>query len=143
MKNEQWMDSPLFIKYVDEAEIDVPENKVQDEIHMMQVELKHNAQYSVMCGENDMLTSVKEMDEAMQEIPQKAYHQVKTELVLDRVIRENNLMPSEEEVKTEAERISKEKNIPLEMMEKFFGKNYALLVRDLQVRMAAELICEG
>lgn len=141
MDNHWISDETKLQNFVNASDIHVPDTRLKEEIHMRKMELKHMAQYRMMCGEADLFTIQQEMNEQIKKIPDEIYREIKTELVLDQVIKENHITPDQDELKTEAERIARHKNISPSMMDKFFGKDYSLLIRDLQVKKAINLIC--
>jgi len=143
MNDNLFLEDPDLIKVADAYEIEIPAEKVEQEVHIMQLELKHRVQYGIMQGMVDTLTAHEELEEQMREIPARAYRMVKTEQVLDDLISKWEIMPSREELKAEAERISKDSNLPEHLTEKFWGEDYQLLVKDLQIRKVMEMIKNG
>lgn len=140
MQTADIMDDPYLRQLVENCHIDVPEKDVVRESEMLEMELKHSAQYGMMRGEVDIVTIQGEMEERLREIPNLAYRIVKTEIVLERMIKQLDIRPSRDELEAEARAIGRRKDIPENMLRKFFGEDYGLLIKDLQIRKVLDIL---
>lgn len=138
------MDRETVIKnFIKEYDMEVPQDKVENELQFMVSDLRHRMHYSSMTGGEFILNPAAKINESLDELREMAFIEVKTDLVLKRLISDLNISVSESELKEEALRISKQENTDVEMLKRFFGEGFELLKRDIQRKKALDWIEEN
>lgn len=121
-------------------EIDVPQEKVDNEINAIVSQLHSELRYDALMNGTPHFFVPQEIDEQMDDIRASALRTVKLDMILKQIITLEQLTISREELEAEAEAISRRQNIPLERIYSFLGEDLNMLTRDLQERKAVELV---
>ena len=133
----------VFRSCVEKYPADVPAEKVEEELELMILEMKHQLQYQSLAAGSVSMPSRQEMESRMAEMKKEAFFSVKSELVLKQVIEQQQFAVTREELEQEAEAMAVRQNTTVEMIRKFFGDDLDMLRRDLLVRKARAYICCG
>lgn len=133
----------IINRYIKEYDIEVPKEKVENELQFMVSDLRHRMHYSTMTGGEFILNPAAKINDSMDELEGLAFMEVKTELVLKKLIKELNISVSVTELNEEANRISKQENSDIEMLKRFFGDGFELLKADIQRKKVLDWIVEN
>lgn len=110
--------------------IRVSEEKLNAEVELMQLELRHRLQYEQMAtGITDY--SGKDLTEQFASLRTEAERQLKADAVIEGVIAAEQFAVTQEELEAEAAAMAKRKNIPVEMVKGFFGPSLSPIKKDL------------
>ncbi len=123
-------------QFVENYEIDVPENKVLNEMNLIRMDMRHQMQYDMLTGTETHLFPEMELDQQMDEIRKMAVYEVKSELVMKAVLAKQNFTVTREELEAEAIAMAQRQNTTVEMIKGFFGEDLAMLERDVRERKA-------
>jgi trigger factor len=132
------MREDILEKFVLESDIAVPEARVDEAYEHLALEITHKIQYeSMMTGKIYMPSDVGLTAENIREA---AYKQVKTELVLEDVIRKENIELTQDEIEAEAKVIAERQQTTIDNMKRFFGEDLSMLKNDLLIKKAIDFI---
>ena len=110
--------------------IRVSEEKLNAEVELMKLELRHRLQYEQMAtGIADY--SGKDLTEQFASLRTEAERQLKADAVIEGVIAAEQFAVTQEELEAEAAAMAKRKNIPVEMVKGFFGPSLSPIKKDL------------
>lgn len=132
----------IFRQYVDEYDIDVPEEKIQNEYDYIVLDLKHRMQYDTLTTGNRHLDVRGELEAQKDEIRKAAVFEVKSGLVLKQVLKEQDFPVTEEELQSEAQSMIEKEHTTMDMVKRFFGEDLSGLKPDIQRRKAIDWIVE-
>lgn len=131
-------------RFVEQYDIDVPQELVEEEYHFCVMNMKHQMRYAEMAGEmqiNPMEQRQALMDRE-EELKAAAFYNVKEELVIKDVIRKQGFRVTPEELQQYAEEMAQRQSSDMEMVKKFFGDDLALLEGDVKRQKAEAWICD-
>lgn len=137
------LEEAVLDKLADLNEIEVPQSKVDNEVNGKVLELYQKLRYDSLMTGNPHFFIHQEVEEQMEEIRAEAYRQVKTDLLLQGIIAQEQLEVTREELEAEAHAMAQRQQIPVERVFDFFGNDLSLLKGDLLVRKAIDLICDS
>ncbi len=129
-------------EFVEDYEIDVPEDSVENEMNFIMLDMRHRMQYDTLTGGAPHVFADMELEQQKDEIYQTAYFETKSDLVMKAVLKEHDFPVTREELEAEAEAMAKRQNTTLEMIRSFFGEELAMLERDIRERKAREWVCD-
>ncbi|MCI8854009.1 MAG: hypothetical protein HFI32_11020 [Lachnospiraceae bacterium] len=144
--------APGFRQYIDACQVELSQEQVEQEISAILCEIQCRRRYEMLergClpenpyfffAEGEAGEEQGRQDQ-MREIREEAERAVKTRLVIQRVIEEQRIQVTPEELEAEARALAERKQIPFEMVRDFLGADFALLAGDLKERKAAAYIC--
>ena len=135
------MDEEKLKKYVDSREFAVPQEMIENELAFLVTELQCRRRYENLAGGGPLSYSPEELEAQMEDLRAEAVRAVKTRLVIQQIIKEQNIQVSPEELEAEAQGIAARKNVPLEMVKGFLGEVFGMLKSDLTERKAVRYIC--
>lgn len=124
-------------------DINVPQSRVDNEVKAMTLELYQKLHYEALCSGIYNYHIQQDIQEQMDTIKTEAYRQVKLEIILQHIIKDEQLDISEEELAEEAAAIARRQNTSLDMMKDFLGSDFGMLKSDLLIRKAINLICSN
>lgn len=130
-----------FRRYVEQYELDVPEELVEKEIQYIRLSMRHRMQYDTLSGGGPHLFPEQELAD-WEEIQKTAYFEVKSGLVLKAVIEEQGFTAAraELEAEAEAEAMALRQKTTVDMIKTFFGEELSMLERDVKEQKAREWI---
>ena len=117
----------------------VPQEKVENEATAMRMELQYRMQYRRLTSGNPYVDQ-EALQQELNAIELEAYRQVKTQLVLERVVKEEDLSVTQQELEEEAQAIATRQNMSLDMVKDFLGESLEPIRKDLLLRKAEEWI---
>lgn len=130
--------------YVAAQSIEIPDTLVENEVSAIICELqcrRRYGRYECLAGNGSLTYSPTELDEKNETIRAEAVQAVKTRLVIQRVIEEQQIEVAPQELEAGAHAIAERKQMPFEMVKRFLGTNFGMLSRDLKERKAINYIC--
>lgn len=119
-------------EYVAAYEIEVPEERIEEEYRMVRADMKHRMMYAQMSGGEVHLFPDAELAEMEDELRAAALFEAKEPLVLRDLAKRLDITVTPEELLAEAEAVAKRQNTTVEEMRRFFGEDLALLERDVR-----------
>lgn len=137
------LEEAVLNKLADLNDIEVPQSKVDNEVNGKVLELYQQLRYDSLTTGNPHFFMHQEVEEQMEEIRADAYRQVKTEMLLQRIIEQEQLEVTQAELEAEARAMARRQQIPVERVFDFFGNDLSLLRGDLLIRKAIDLICDS
>lgn len=130
-----------FSRYVEESSLEVPEEKVQQELELLILEEKQRMQYETLTGVQMHLNPGRELQERMEQLRQEAARRAKEEAVLNQILTSREFPITQQELQEELLAIAARQNMPPEEVAAFFGGDMSLLTRDLRQRKAMAWAC--
>lgn len=127
---------------VDRSGLSAPQHLVDNEFDRLLAGLQHRLHYEALAAGSANFFIQKELEESAERLQEQAVRQVKTDLLLKGVIRQEKLEASEEELEAEARRIAREQEMPLELVKEFLGGDLSMIRSDLLVRKAQDFILD-
>lgn len=132
----------VFRKYVEAYDILVPEERVQNELNLIIQQENHRMQYDTLTTGRPHLNRGKELAERMDEMKQAAYDEVKSELVMKKILTQMNFSVSRKELEAKAAAIAESQDSSLEMVKRFFGEDLSGLERSVKEEKAIDWVYE-
>lgn len=132
----------LFSKYAEQYPLTVPQEAVEQELHMLILEEKQRMQYEMMTGAALHLSPQDELNEKMEALQAEALQRAKEALVLRKIMALQTFTVSQEELEAEAAAIAQRQNTTVAELRRFLGEDLAMLQGDLQKRKAVAWACE-
>lgn len=130
----------IFQKYVEAYDIPVPEERVEDELNLMIQQEKHRMQYDTLTTGRPHLNRQQELAKRMGEMRQAAYVEVKTGLVMKKILEQRNFSVSREELEAKAADIARRQEASMEMVKRFFGEELSGLERAVKEEKAIDWV---
>lgn len=135
------MDEKKLRQYVEAQELVVPQDMIESELSFLVTELQCRRRYESLAGGGPLSYSPEELEAQIGSLREEAARTVKTRLVLQQVIQQQEITVSPEELETEAVSIAAKKDVPIEMVKGLLGEDLGLLKSDLKERKAIAYIC--
>lgn len=129
-----------FNQFVEAYDIEVPEERIDNEYQYFLLQTKHNMQYDTLTTGRSHLRRGQELAEMEDELRARARLEAKTDLVMKQLLKELNPNVTEEELQARAQEISKKEGTPIDMLKLFFGQDFEGLKRDLQEEKVKEYV---
>lgn len=133
------MNDKALVKLVEESGLVPPQDRVEAEVRIMVAELNQEMKLG---RDRQLFTDimVNGIDSYVEEFRETATRMVKTEMVLDEIIKRENFPVSREELETEAQAMAKRLDMSMDVVRSFLGEDMGSLKKDLQIRKAMEYI---
>ncbi len=128
-------------RFVEDYEIQVPESKIQNEMNLIRMDLRHRMQYEMLTGAEMHLFPEMELDQKMEEIRELAVFEVKSQLVMKAILAQQDFPVTQEDLEAEAAAMAQRQNTTVELIKGFFGEDLAMLARDIKERKAVDWVC--
>lgn len=122
--------------YVLAADVEVSQERVEEELYLIRADMKHRMIYEQMSGGATHLFPDAELDEQQDALFEAALFEVKEPLVLKRIIAEQGIVATPDELLAEAEAIAAREGSTVELLKRFFGDDLSGLARDVANRKA-------
>lgn len=129
-------------RFVENYDIDVPEDAVENELNYMMLDMRHRMQYDTLTGGGYHFNARAELAEQEEELRALARFEVKSGLVMKALLAERQFTVTQEELEAEAEAMARRQNTTVELIRTFFGGDLAMLERDVKERKAIDWVCE-
>lgn len=127
MKSREDMWRDFVLAY----DIEVSEDAVNNELEYIKLDMRHRMQYDRLTGGNAHLFPSQELAEQDEELRMLALFEAKEPKVQRRIIEQEGLVASKEELEAEALAMAKRQNTTIEAVKAFFGEDLAMLERDV------------
>lgn len=127
--------------YVEGCEIEVPQDRLEAEIHLIRVDLMHRMRYDTLSGGPIHPFPEWELEQQKDEIHAEALFEVKAELVMRDLMNRLHLSVSREELEAEAEAMAQRQNTTTDEIKRFFGEDLAMLERDVKEKKVLDWVC--
>lgn len=124
----------LWQEYVKLYPIDVPEERVQNEIEYFTAQARHCMRYDTLTGGAPHPFAEWEIAQRKDEIRAAAELEAKSDLVIKDLLEKYPVTVTQEELRREAEALCERENTPLELVCRFFGDDFSGLERDVKIR---------
>lgn len=118
--------------YVLAYDIEVPEERVEEEYRLICADMKHRMMYESMAGGPSHIFPERELAEQEDELREAALFEAKEPLVLRALTKELDIEVTPEELLAEAEAMAKRQNSSVDELRRFFGEDFGLLERDVR-----------
>ena len=118
--------------YVAAYDIEVPEERIEQEYEMVRVDMKHRMMYAQMSGGETHLFPDLELAQMEDELREAALFEAKEPLVLRDLTNKLDVTVTPDELLAEAESMAKRQNTTVEEIKRFFGEDLKLLERDVR-----------
>ncbi len=125
-------------RFVRNYNIEVPQDKVEQEIYLIRMDLRHRMQYDTLTTGTMHFFPDEELDEQMDDIRDAALFEVKSTLVMKDILKMQDFPVTREELEAEAEAMAKRQNTTVELIKGFFGEDLTMLERDVRERKAMD-----
>lgn len=139
VESENKLRNDAIEKAVEHAEVDIPEAMLETELHNMIHEFQHRIESQGM--NLDLYYQFTGTDEAKlkEQMKDDALARVKTNLVLEAVIKAENVEVSDEDVEAEITKMAEMYKMPVDAVKQALG-NLSSVKEDLNVRKAIDLL---
>lgn len=127
--------------YVAAYDIEVPEERIEQEYEMVRVDMKHRMMYAQMSGGETHLFPDLELAQMEDELREAAIFEAKEPLVLRDLTNKLDVTVTPDELLAEAEAMAKRQNTTVEEIKRFFGEDLKLLERDVRENKIREWAC--
>lgn len=127
-------------EFVERYELDVPEKMVENQLQYMTLALTHRMQYEVLAGGGFRPGMGMELAERADEMRKAAYFEAKSELVMKKLLAEQAVSVTPEELEAEAIAMADRQGTTLEMVKRFFGDDLSGLEQDIKERKVLDWV---
>lgn len=131
-------DESAWRDYVLAYDIEVSEERVEEELALVRADLKHRMMYAQMSGGETHLFPEMELAQREDELRQIALFEAKEPLVVKDLAARLQVVVTPEELLTEAQALAEREGSTLDMLRRFFGEDFAMLERDVRDRKIRE-----
>lgn len=123
-------------EYVEKYNLEVPQDRLEEEIRMIRADLMHQMRYDTMSGGPIHPFPELELEQQKEDIYAAALWEVKSELVMKDLIRTQAITVSKEELEAEAEAMAQRQNTTVTEIKRFFGEDLSMLEWDVKKQKA-------
>lgn len=131
-RDERWR------HFVATYDIEVPEDAIESERSLIELDLRHRMQYDRLTGGEAHLFPGQELADQEDELRAAALFEAKEPLVLRALVSQLGLEVTPTELEDEAEAIANGQQTTVEALRSFFGDDLAMLGRDVLERKAID-----
>ena len=128
----------LWREYVAEYDVEVPEERIENELAFIELDLRHRMQYDRLTGGADHFFPGRELAAQEEGLRAAAMFEAKAPLVLKELIAKLSIEVSHEELEAEAKAMAERQNSSVEAIKYFFGDDLSMLRRDCLERKAID-----
>lgn len=136
------IDEQVWRSYVMDYDIDVPQERVEQELQLIRADLMHRMRYEQMMGGPAHLFPDVELAQQEDALLEAAVFEAKEPLVLRALAQELEMSVTPEELLAEAEAMAQRQSCALDEIKRFFGEDFALLERDVRDNKIRAWACE-
>ena len=130
----------LLKEIADNTEVDIPDTMINDEInHMIEHFKEHITMQGITIEQFYQFTNSSE-DKLKEEYHDEALRRVKNRLIIEKIIEEEKIEVSDEEVDAKLEELAKKYNMTKEEVKKEYDDNLDYISFDLKVRKVFDII---
>ena len=128
--------------YVAAYDIEVPQWRIDEELRLIEADMKHRMMYEQMSGGAMHLFPEQELAEQKDELMAAALFEAKEPLVLRDLTKKLDVTVTPEELLAEAEAMAERQNTTIDQIKRFFGEDLSLLERDVRENKIRTWACE-
>ena len=128
--------------YVAAYDIEVPQWRIDEELRLIEADMKHRMMYEQMSGGAMHHFPDQELAEQKDELMAAALFEAKEPLVLRDLTKKLDVTVTPEELLAEAEAMAERQNTTIDQIKRFFGEDLALLERDVRENKIRTWACE-
>lgn len=132
------MNEALLRAFVEESDIIAPQSLVDETAEQMIREFLHVKRYENLA--KGLAYIPEDIEQISQEIQNAAHLQIKTQLVLDDIIKTQAFYVTHDELEEEAKALAERQKLPLEAVKDFFGEDMTSLRQDILIKKAIAFI---
>ncbi|AOT69759.1 trigger factor [Geosporobacter ferrireducens] len=130
-------------KAVANAEVDIPEVMVEDEIESMLKDFDRQLQFQGLNLETYLQYANKKVEEIKEQMKDDAYNRVKTQLTLEAIAKEENIEVDAAEVDQEIEKYAKQYNTEVEKFKNSMRpQDYGYMKEGIKIKKAVDFIVQ-
>ena len=134
-------DEARWRAYVAAYEIEVPEERIEQEYQLVRADLLHRMTYAHMTGVETHIFPQMELSEQEDELRAAAVFEAKEPLVLRDLASRLEVAVTPEELLAEAEAMAARQATTVDELKRFFGEDLHLLERDVRERKIRTWAC--
>jgi trigger factor len=128
-------------KLIEDSKMDIPEAMVETQVNRMAQDFAQRLQAQGLSLDQYFQYTGTTADSLVNEMKPEALKRIKSRLVLEAVVKAENIEVSEEEVQAELEKMASQYGMEVEQIKNFMGENETKQIKeDLAVTKAVELI---
>lgn len=128
-------------KLIEDSKMDIPEAMVETQVNRMAQDFAQRLQAQGLSLDQYFKYTGTTADSLVNEMKPEALKRIKSRLVLEAVVKAENIEVSEEEVQAELEKMASQYGMEVEQIKNFMGENETKQIKeDLAVTKAVELI---
>ena len=129
---------------VESSEMEIPEAMIQTQCEDMVNEFAQRIAQSGLTMEQYMQFSGSTVEQLLEQVRPEAETRIKTSLVLDAIVKAENIEATDADVDAEIEKMSAMYGMPVDQLKSYMGENEKNSIkRDLAITKAVELIMEN
>lgn len=132
----------LIEKAAENAQVDIPEVMIENELEQMLREFEQNLQMQGMTMEMYTQFSGQDEDELKEQMKENAEKRIKSSLTLEAIAKEENIEPTEEDIDAELEKMSSMYGIEKDRIVEMLGGNTNTIKGDLRNSKAVDFLVE-
>lgn len=130
----------LWRNFVLAADIEVSEERLEQEMYLIEQDLRHRMHYEQLSGGEPHLLPQLELAAQQDEIREAALYEIKEPQVVKQIVAEQKLVATKEELEAAAAAMAERQNTTVEAIKSFFGEELAALERDVLLQKAIDWV---
>ena len=134
------MENQLISKIVDNAKVDIPDVMVENEINTMLQDMEMRLSYTGMNLEKYLQMTNTSIDLLREQYKDSAYNRVKTQLVLEALVKAEAIVVTDEDREKEYEKMAEQYKMNVEDIKKTFGTNTEQMDYSIQVQKTIDML---
>ena len=139
--NDEQVENDIVDKIVDEMKAEIPEAMITNRVNQMVQDFGYRLQMQGMNLETYIKYTGTDMDEFSKTFRPQAEKQVKMRLALEKIVELENIVPTEEEIAAQIEKMANDYNISAEQVKAAVPEKE--IAKDLAVNKAIDLVKEA
>jgi trigger factor len=134
------MENQLIQKICDNAEVDIPQVMVENEVDNLVREMEFNLQYSGLNLERYLEMTNTSIEDFRAQFNDRAYNRVKTQLVLESVTKAENISVTEDDLEEEYARMAEQYGRDIEEIKKNFSTNVQYIEDTILAKKTVDML---
>lgn len=131
-----------FRRYVEQYDIEVPAEKLENELNYIRLEMRHRMQYDTLTTGALHIFPQLELAQQEEELRAAAFYEAKSELVMKDLLKKLDPAVTPEELAAEAEAMAIRQSTTVAMLKSFLGEELAMLERDVKENKVKDWILQ-
>ncbi len=137
------MENQLISKITDNANVDIPDVMLEDEIDNMLRDMEMQMRYSGMNLQSYLQMTNTSMEDLRAEYKDSAYNRVKTQLVLEAITKAEEIIVSDEDREAEYQNLAKQYKQEVDEIKKTFSANAAYMDNSILTQKTIDMLMES